>query len=261
MEKSIINNKNEGNNRIIQDNISLINSINRNINNDNLNNINFNNNNEINNSNHFNNVNNIKNDIYKSNANIEGENIYSNNSSNTKPLNDMKKLTYDNNSIHNNNKNNINIINPHSYNINNNIYKIYYNMPIFSKNNQNKKNINDKYSYECINGNNLQTNIYKGENQAQFNIKLKNTGPQPWLKGMGKLIFESSNFKNNSDIMLDEQKKGEEKTYKVIFENLEKYQEGDYSSDLRLNINGQNIGKPIKLNVSIKTNNNELMKY
>ena len=55
--------------------------------------------------------------------------------------------------------------------------------------------------------------------------------------------------------MLEAQKKGEVKKYKVIFGNLGEYQEGDYSSDLRLNINGQNIGKPIKLNISNKIYN------
>ena len=133
-------------------------------------------------------------------------------------------------------------------------------MPDLHKNNQNIKNPNENYSYECISGNFLQTTIYEGQNQAQFEVKLKNTGPQPWLKGMAKLIFESSNFENNNDIMLNEQKKGEEKTYKVVLENLKEYQEGDYSSDLRLNINGQNIGKSINLKVSIKEYNNELMK-
>ena len=37
--------------------------------------------------------------------------------------------------------------------------------------------------------------------------------------------------------MLEAQKKGEVKKYKVVFGNIGEYQESDYSSDLRLNIN------------------------
>ena len=261
MKKLIIYNRKEGNKINIQDNINFINSMNRNINIDSLNKMNFNNNIGATNNNYNNNINNIRNEIYNNSINKEGENNYSNNSFNTKPLNHMKNYTYNNNS--NNNNNNLNIINPHTYNINNNIYQIYYSiMPILSNNKQNKNkiDINENYSFECINTNSLHTTINEGENQAKIDLKLKNTGPKPWLEGNAKLIFEYSNFENNKDIMLETQKKGEEKTYRVPFQNLEEYQEGDYQSDLRLNINGQNVGKPIGLIVSIKENNDELMK-
>lgn len=263
IERLIINNRNQGKNAKFQDNMNIISDFNRNINNDNSNNINFNNNNEINNNNDIS-LNNNSNDILKNSANKREVIINSNNNNSFNPkfINKMKNLTDNSNSNNNINNNNIKIINPHSYNINNNILKIYYNdvpMQNISKNKQHKKNINDIYSYECVNINNLQKTINKGENQTQIDVKLKNTSSQPWPKGKVKLVFEPSNFGNNNDIMLEEQKSGEEKTYTVEFNNLKECKEGDYYSYLSLNINGQNIGKPIKFTIIIKEHNNEIV--
>ena len=57
--------------------------------------------------------------------------------------------------------------------------------------------------------------------------------------------------------MLDTQKSGEIKIYRVLFKNLSVYTEGDYYSTLQFNNNGKNIGKPIKLKVIIENKNNK----
>ena len=264
IERLIINNINQGKNPNFHDNINLISDSNRNINNDNSNNINFNNNNEINNNNKIS-TNNNSNDIFKNSSNKREVIINSNNNNSFNPIsiNKMNNLTDNNNN--NINNNNIKIMNSHSYNINNNFLKIYYNgepNQNLSKKKPNKMNINDIYSYECVNVNYLQKSINEGDNQTQIDVKLKNTSRQPWLKGMAKLVFESQHFKDNNcnDIILEEQKPGEEKTYTIEFNNLKVYQEGDYYSFFSLNINGQNVGKPMKFTISIEESNDEKMK-
>ena len=162
---------------------------------------------------------------------------------------DNNNSNSNNNYINNNNLNNINnnniINNNNNNNYNNNLSKTFNSNP-------NKKNINGICSFECMNENSLQKIIEEGTNETEIIIKLKNTSQQAWMKGEAKLVFKSSHFGKKRDIILDTQKPDEIKIYKVVFNNLSQYQEGDYKSILRFNINGQNIGKPIKLKVVIE---------
>jgi hypothetical protein len=158
------------------------------------------------------------------------------NNDNNSNNNSNEVINYINNNIINNNNNN---------NYNNNLSKTFNSNP-------NKKNINGICSFECMNENSLQKIIEDGTKETEIIIKLKNTSQQAWKKGEAKLVFKSSHFGENKDIILDTQKPDEIKNYKVVFNNLSQYQEGDYKSILRFNINGQNIGKPIKLKVVIE---------
>ena len=131
----------------------------------------------------------------------------------------------------------------------------------YNSNKLNKLSKNENYSFECADEKSLQAVIKEGTDEVEVIIILKNTGKQTWQKGMAKLIFTFSHFENNDDIMLDTQKPGETKKYRVLFKNLSQYQEGDYFCILKLNINGQNIGNQIEIKVTIKESNNEVMKY
>ena len=213
----------------------------------------YNNNKIINNNKHINNREFV---TYERNVYDRRQNIYNNNN----PNNRLNNINNNNNNLNNYNHNNLNNINNNNNNIIfNNINNFYNNMSNSFDYNLNKKNKNG-YSFECINEKSLKTNILEGTKQAEIIIKLKNTSQQEWIKGIAKLIFKSSHLGNNSDIMLDTQKPEEIKKYKVVFKNISVYPEGDYYSTLQFNINGINIGKPIKLKVTIenKDNNKEL---
>jgi len=229
----------------------------------------YNNNKIINNNKHINNREFV---TYEKQVYNRGQNIYNNNNNLNNNLNNINNIS-NNNYINSNNMNNINnndnrniynnnnlnnINNNNNYN-NNNITNNNYNnnMSKTFNSNLNKKNINEIYSFECMNENSLQKNIEEGTNEAEIIIKLKNTSQQTWMKGDAKLVFINSNLGKKMDILLDTQKPGEIKNYKVVFNDLSPYQEGDYKSILRFNINDQNIGKPIKLTVSIEESKKE----
>ena len=121
--------------------------------------------------------------------------------------------------------------------INNSINNYYNNMSNSFNYNSNKLNIKGNYPFECINENSLQTTTVEGTNQAEIIIKLKNISQQKCMKGNAKLVFKSSNFENNADIILNTQNPGEIKKYRIVFNNLSGYPEGDYKSILIFNNN------------------------
>ena len=157
------------------------------------------------------------------------------------------------NSAHNNN---ININNNTQYqNVNNITNSINNNLILYNfnsnNNNQEKINLEKKYSFQCLNINNLTTSIFEEEDVAYISINLLNNGKVAWPEGITKLIFvEPSTFKTN-DIILKPQKPGEKIVYKIIFNNLRTYPCGDYYSNLRFNINGVNLFQQLKLKTSI----------
>ena len=222
----------------------------------------YNNNKIINNNKHINNREFV---TYERNVYNRGQNIYNNNN----PNNNLNGINNNNNSINNNNINNYN--NSHLNNINNNNNIIYNNINNYYNNmskgfdyNSNKINKNE-YSFECTNEKSLQTIIPEDTSKTEIIIKLKNTSQQEWKKDMAKLVFKDSHFGNTADIMLNTQKPGEIKKYKIVFQNLSVYPEGDYYSILNFNINNKNIGKPIKVKVTIENKNSnkeiEMNKY
>ena len=129
----------------------------------------------------------------------------------------------------------------------------------FNKNNNNFNNVNHNmrsdYSFKCLSENDeLTKTIYENDiDFVAFNLVLQNNGSLPWPKAETKLVFEDAIFdeENSKEVILEEQEKDEEKGYIVIFQKLNEYQTGEYTSKLRFNVNGKNIGEEIVLKIII----------
>jgi len=207
----------------------------------------------------FKNLKKLQNEIIKlkDNSYKYGGNKY--NSGNLKPKNKNKTEIY-------NYFKTINI----EQNINNNFflnndqqnykYNEYNNMiSNFNKNNNNFNNVNHNmrsdYSFKCLSENDeLTKTIYENDiDFVAFNLVLQNNGSLPWPKAETKLVFEDAIFdeENSKEVILEEQEKDEEKGYIVIFQKLNEYQTGEYTSKLRFNVNGKNIGEEIVLKIII----------
>ena len=149
-------------------------------------------------------------------------------------------------------------------NINNNDDKEEFN--IFNKGeeeeekeneDEDEENLNKEYSFECINRQNLVTEIMDGDSEAKISVTLKNVGKKTWPKEHCNLVFDyNSNFAQN-DIQLSPQKCNEIKNYEVCFNNLDQYPAGEYKSVLYFEINGERIGEPIEIKLIIKEFNND----
>ncbi len=121
---------------------------------------------------------------------------------------------------------------------------------------ENKK----EYSYECLNLNDLNKVIYEGEEETKVKIILKNNKNLIWPKENTKLIFDyCSNFVQN-DIILEPQKFNEIKEYDITFNELDSYPAGEYKIVLNFEINGENYGDKIEINLTIKEKDDDLIK-
>ena len=109
------------------------------------------------------------------------------------------------------------------------------------------------YSYECINKNNLESCIYTGTNTTKFELSLKNDGTLEWPEKTTKLIFDKNSEIKGDEIILKPQKAGEELKYKVVFNNLEKLDQGEYKSYMRFQIKDDIIiGEKLILKIIVK---------
>ena len=139
------------------------------------------------------------------------------------------------------------------YNENNNMISNFKENNNFINLNQ---NIGNDYSFECLSkSGKLTKNIIENKSESvTFNLELKNNGSLPWPKGETKLIFENTDFgkENFEDIILEPQEKDKQKSYTVIFQELKEYPIGEYTSNLRFNVNGKNIGEEIVLKIIIE---------
>ena len=108
------------------------------------------------------------------------------------------------------------------------------------------------YSFDCQNILLLNEYIYEGTEHCEINIILKNNGNVKWPKKKTKLIFDESSQNKEGDIILEPQKVGEEKGYKVKFENLGNLKVGEYKSYLLFNVNGKNYGEKLTLSINVK---------
>ena len=176
------------------------------------------------------------------------------------------KLNYINPKI----RNKTEIYNHHYENININIfldnhqqnykYNEYNNMIKNSKKNNflfnANQNIMNDYSFKCLSDTDDLTKIIfeESEDIVEFKLLLMNTGPLPWPKDLTKLVFDDPLFdqENSQDIILVAQEKNEQKNYLVPFKNLKEYPSGEYTSKLRFNVNGKNIGEEIALTIIIE---------
>ena len=138
------------------------------------------------------------------------------------------------------------------------IYSLRYTFDINDKEIKYKEpkinNINKKYSYLCLNVNDLNSLIAKGTENTTIEITLKNDGKLDWLPNT-KLVFDNNSHIKADDIILNPQKCNEEQTYKINFNNLRKLNVGNYEVFLWFNINGENFGD--KINLLIKVNEND----
>ena len=117
-------------------------------------------------------------------------------------------------------------------------------------------NFNKKYSYLCLNRNNLYSFITKGTEKTTIEITLINDGKIDWPPNT-KLIFDDNSQIKADDIILNPQKCNEEQTYKINFNNLCKLNIGKYECFLWFNINDENLGD--KINLKIKVNDNDIL--
>ena len=117
------------------------------------------------------------------------------------------------------------------------------------KDNKKEKKI---YSYECTNIVSLIIYLYKGTNETQTNIFLKNNGNEIWPINSTKLIFDKESDIKGEDITLDPQKPNEEKKYVIVFKNLEKYDIGEYKSYVWFYAEGETVGEKLTITINIK---------
>ena len=112
------------------------------------------------------------------------------------------------------------------------------------------KNIH--YSYECTNVMTLQQYVYQGSESAEIPVILKNTGPFSWPPNTTKLIFDKNFRIKGKTIVLNSLDKNQEQKYIVKVDGLSNLPLGEYEAGVYLNINGNNIGKIMKMKVIIK---------
>ena len=192
-------------------------------------------------------------------------NINSNNSN-------MKSNNIDNNNKDNNNQNDLKNDDHHTIKTNSNNNNIN-NDNVIINNNDNKDitpNGNEEspkivYSYECMNIVFLSAYIYEGTQEANIDIILKNNGEYSWPLNSTKLICDKkeSNFIGN-EIMLDPQKPGEEKEYRVTLTNLGNSPKGEYEVYYWFYINDNVIDEKLKFRIIIIKENkieNEIEQY
>jgi len=149
--------------------------------------------------------------------------------------------------------------------INSNIFN--ENKIIFDKNNNNINNINNistinnldnfiniktKYSYECININELSTFVDLDTKEAMIPITLRNNGKQAWPENSTKLLFDESSNIFGDEIILNPQKPNEVEEYFMLFKKLDEYPEGDYKAYIRFCVNGHIFDKKILLQITIQ---------
>ena len=105
------------------------------------------------------------------------------------------------------------------------------------------------YSYECLNYHNLKLDVNEGTDEAELEIELKNNGNITWNEDT-KLIFVDPSDLKKDEIILNQQKPGEIKTYKIIFK-LKNYPPKEYMSNLLFYSGGKPFGEKITININI----------
>jgi hypothetical protein len=123
--------------------------------------------------------------------------------------------------------------------------------------NNDEDNEKKEYSFECINKNHLNREIFEGEKEIKINIMMKNNKNITWPENNTKLVFDfNSNFVQN-DINLLPQKFNEMKNYEIVINDLGEYPPGDYNVYLRFEVNGEQYGERIEIKLVIKEKQND----
>ena len=117
-------------------------------------------------------------------------------------------------------------------------------------------NNNGEYSFDCTNAMYLTFYIYEGTKEKTVEILLKNNGNKTWPKNALFKLDKSSNLLID-DIILSQQKPGEEKNYFAVFRNLDTYTSGQYQANFIFYFNGEIYGEKLPVKIIIKNKNKE----
>ena len=120
----------------------------------------------------------------------------------------------------------------------------------------------DKYSFKCINQNELEGIIVlERSKKLNMEIIIENTGNKAWPSKKAKLEFnQDCNFLIGKDIVLQPQKPGEIKNYQIDIFELETYPYSKYAAELIFKVDRQQYGEKIDLNIEITINKNDVEK-
>ena len=115
-----------------------------------------------------------------------------------------------------------------------------------------------EYSYECINKKDLELKIDGIKDFSKFEIKLKNNGSKTWYENSKlKIIWPED---STADIILAPQEPENIRKYLINFNDLKKYENGEYRVYLEFYSNGNNYGERLEIKVIIDKNE-EIIKY
>ena len=120
--------------------------------------------------------------------------------------------------------------------------------------NKNLKDFNN-YSFKCLTQN-LNFTMYKGTNEAIFQIKLENDGEFPWPKN--KTILSTDESKSDikmQNIHMEPLNPHCQSTLDIKFSNMSKYPEGKYYSYLNFTADGKKFGDILLISVEIIDSN------
>ena len=218
-----------------------------------------------NNMNNFKNINEINNNLNNKNNNINAfdNEAFNNNGFKIHNNNNNFRHNFDNlinnidNDVNNNNNNKFNDIKEDNMSNNGDEFNLINNNINDINMDDDKDNDKKTYSFECVNKNNLYREIFEGENEIKLNLMLKNNKDIVWPVNNTRLVFDfNSNFVQN-DIILQPQKYNETKNYEMIINDLGEYPPGDYNIYLRFEVNGEQFGDRIEINLVIKEKQND----
>ena len=98
--------------------------------------------------------------------------------------------------------------------------------------------------------------IYKGTDEAEFEIFLRNNGTKTWGAD-SKLKNDRTSPLKTDDILLAQQMPNEERGYKTVIKNLGNLKEGEYKTFFFFYTNGKIRGEKIIAMVKIKEKDNK----
>jgi len=115
-----------------------------------------------------------------------------------------------------------------------------------------------EYSYECINKEDLELKIDGIKDFSKFEIILKNNGSKTWYENSKlKIIAPDDSI---VEIILEPQKPESIRKYPINFNDLKKYENGEYRVYLEFYSNRNNYGERLEIKVIIDKNE-EIIKH
>ena len=112
------------------------------------------------------------------------------------------------------------------------------------------------YSFDCTNSMYLTSYIFKGTNEVRQEIILKNNGKKQWPENSSLKYLDKSDF-ITTDILLNPQKPGEEKSYFLNLNNLNTFPQGEYKVTFAFVANGKICGDELLIRIKILDKDNQ----